>query len=269
MTPQGWGPKQVVIGLALAGLSFVFTAGLLVALVAAVGADYQLRDVGDWFDKANAVAKYADERLQAAATGKELPAPPRITADMTAVKLGFATTLVYESLLIAIAGGATKETFTGLVKALGLHRYNVMWLWRPALFVVAAYLFTGLYVIAMQAIGIDFLVPQSTVPDAVTRDAGAMAIATVVAAIAAPISEETFFRGFVFTGLLRWGFWPAAAVSAGLFTLAHLDPGSIIPFFCIGIALAYLYWSRGSLWESIAFHAMFNSVSILLLYAGR
>jgi membrane protease YdiL (CAAX protease family) len=74
-----------------------------------------------------------------------------------------------------------------------------------------------------------------------------------------------FFRGLVFTGLLRWGFLPAAVASAGLFTLAHLDAGSIIPFFFVGMTMAWLYWSRGNLWDGIAFHVMFNTTSFLLL----
>jgi membrane protease YdiL (CAAX protease family) len=269
LRPQAWAGREVLLGLALAALSFVFSAGLLVALVAAFGADYRVNDLGDWFVKAGAVAKYADQRLAAAASGQPLPAPPRILADQVAVRLAMTTTLVYEVLLIVIAVAVSHQAATSFARALGLGRYHARWLWRPAVFVLAAYLMVGVYVLIVQALGIDALVPQSTVPPAVTRDGVTMAIAAVVAAVAAPLSEETFFRGFVFTGLLRWGFWPAAAVSAGLFTLAHLDVGSMIPFFIIGLALAWLYWSRASLWESVAFHAMFNTVSLILLFAGR
>jgi membrane protease YdiL (CAAX protease family) len=90
-----------------------------------------------------------------------------------------------------------------------------------------------------------------------------------VAVVAAPISEELFFRGFAFGGLLRWGYWPAAAVSALGFSLAHFDPGSVIPFFCIGLVMAWLYWRRGSLWDSITFHFLFNFISFALLLASR
>ncbi len=269
MRPQAWAGREVLLGLALAALSFVFSAGLLVALVAITGADYQVNDVGDWFVKAGTVAKYADERLAAAASGQPLPKPPRILADQVAVRLAMTTTLAYEVLLVVIALAVSRQTPRAFVRALGLGGYRARWLWRPAVFVVAAYLMVGVYVLVVEALGIDALVPASTVPAAVTRDGATMALAAVVAAVAAPFAEETFFRGFVFTGLLRWGFWPAAAVSAALFTLAHLDVGSMIPFFVIGLALAWLYWSRASLWESVAFHAMFNTVSLVLLYAGR
>ena len=83
--------------------------------------------------------------------------------------------------------------------------------------------------------------------------------------VAAPFTEELFFRGFVFAGLSKWGFWPAAAVSALLFSLVHFDPGSLIPFFGIGIVMCWLFWSRGSLWDSVLFHFLFNFTSFLIL----
>jgi uncharacterized protein len=262
-----WGARQVALGITLALLCLLFTGGLLVALTSVFGSDYQLDDVGDSFAKLDAVAKYADERLVAATNGQPLPGPPRILADLMTVKLGLATTLLYESLLVTVVGGSTQQTLPGLLRALGLDRFDVAGLWRPGLAVIACYLGVAGYVLLVQALGIDFLTPNPTVPDAITRDAGAAAVGWVLAVIAAPLSEELFFRGFMFGGLLRWGFWPAAALSAGAFTLAHLDPGSIIPFFGIGLVMAWLYWRRGSLWDSIAFHCIFNFISFALLLA--
>ncbi len=253
--------------MALAILCLLFTGGLLVALTAAFGSDYRLTDVGDAFAKLDTVAKYADERLAAAANGQTLPDPPRILADLTTVKLGLVTTLIYEALLVTVVGGTTQQTFRGLVRSVGLDRFNASGLWRPGLAVIVCYLGVAGYVLLVQALGIDFLKPNPTVPDAITRDAAATAMGWVLAVIAAPLSEELFFRGFMFSGLLRWGFWPAAAVSAGAFTVAHLDPGSIIPFFGIGLVMAWLYWRRGSLWDSIAFHCIFNFISFALLLA--
>ncbi len=121
------------------------------------------------------------------------------------------------------------------------------------------------YASAMSAIGPDILVPNSTVPSSVTRDGLAFALTGVAAVILAPLSEELFYRGFLFSGWLRLGFWPAGAITALLFALTHFDPGSIIPFWGVGMALAWLAWRRGSLWDSIALHFMFNGTSFLLL----
>jgi membrane protease YdiL (CAAX protease family) len=150
-----------------------------------------------------------------------------------------------------------------------MQRYRFGDLWVPALAVVAMYAVTIGYQVVVSSLGIDFLLPHSTVPEQVTRDGLALAMAGVVGCIAAPIAEELFFRGLVVTGLLKWGFLPAAAVSAGLFTLAHLDIGSIIPFFAVGMVMAWLYYWRGCLWDSIAFHFLFNTTSFLLLVSQR
>lgn len=257
------------IGVSLAVVCYIGTSALLIALVAALGADARVTDVGNAFDRLAAVAKYADRKLAAAATSQPLPSAPHLFADLTAVKLSFATTLVYEALLLTVSGGTAKKTLREYIEAVGLNRFSVTGLWRPAVAVIAGYTIVAVYVTIVKALGIDILTPQSTVPDSVTRDSGAMAMAFVAAVIAAPISEEVFFRGFVFSGLVKWGFLPAAALSAALFTVAHLDFGSLIPFFVIGLIMAWLYWSRGSLWDSIVFHFLFNFISFAALLAGR
>ncbi|MGE5594709.1 MAG: lysostaphin resistance A-like protein, partial [Hyphomicrobiales bacterium] len=207
-----------------------------------------------------------DERLRAAATGEELPDPPRIYADLVSVKIGFGTTFVYEVMLIAVVGILTRSEGTrALVRTFRMNTYQFDDVWRPALAVIVAYAAVLSYALILQALDLDWLEPRSTVPDAVTRDPLALAMAGVLACLVAPFGEELFFRGLVFTGLIRWGFLPAAAISAFVFTLAHIDIGSLIPFFLVGLVMAYLYWWRGNLWDSIIFHFLFNSISFLLL----
>ena len=248
--------------------AFVVTTGAFVAIVTASDRDFRLQDTGDTFDKVASVAKWSDRRLKAATEGAPLPDPPSVYADVVSIKIGFATTLVYEALLVGAVAVTTQQLGARrLLRTFGMGRYSFDDLWRPAVAVVAAYVAVAGYAAAMKALGISALEPQSTVPEAVTRDTLALALAGVLACLAAPLSEELFFRGLVFTGLLRWGFFPAAAVSAGLFTLAHLDVGSLIPFFFVGMTMAWLYWSKGNLWDSVAFHVMFNTTSYLLLLA--
>lgn len=233
--------------------------------MAAFGRDFQLTDVGDTFEKAASAARYVDERLQAAATDAPLPSPPRIYADLVSVKIGFATTLVYEVLMVAIVLFVSGRSPRELARVFHMTRYAFDDLWRPGLAVVVAYVGVVLYAVAMDRLGLDALRPQSTIPDVVTRDAAALIMAGLLACFAAPFAEELLFRGLIFTGLLRWGFLPAAAVSAVLFDFAHLDPGSFIPFFFVGLIMAWLYWSKGTLWDSIAFHFLFNGLSYLFL----
>jgi len=246
----------------------MFVAMSLAVSLLTVYQDFRTEDVGDAFEKLGRVAEYADQRLQAATLGKELPEPPKLLADQRGLQIVLAATLASQALVLAIVGIATGQSFTGLARILRLNRYSAGSIWRPGLAVIAAYTLVVAYSIAADAIGVDLLKPRSTVPTEITRDNLTLAIAAVVIAIGAPISEELFFRGFIFSGLLRLGFWPAALVSGLLFTLFHLDPGSVIPFGLIGILMAWLYWSRGTLWDSIVFHFLFNSTSFMLLVAG-
>lgn len=225
--------------------------------------------MGDIFVKAREVGEYADERLMAAANGEPLPAPPEIVADIDSVTIGLLTTLAFMVVLFLLVGIGTGLPPGELWQRLGLRDYRWSGVWRPLLAWPIAYIGIAAYAYVASLTGIDLLEPSSTVPQAITRDDTAFALTVALAVVAAPVSEEMFFRGFIFSGLLRRGFWFAAVISSTAFTLAHFDPGSIIPFFWVGVLLSWLYWSRGSLWDSIIFHALFNGTSVLFLAASR
>ena len=104
-------------------------------------------------------------------------------------------------------------TLGGLIKAFGMNRYRWSGMWRPVVAWFAAYAGIAIYIALISQLNIDFLIPESTLPSGVLRDDAALAMAAVTAVIAAPIAEEVFFRGFLFGGLTKWGFWPAAAIS--------------------------------------------------------
>ncbi len=233
-----------------------------------IGHGVQTSDVGDAFVKLQHVAEYADQRMVAAANSLPLPEPPQILADQYSLRVALLATLFSQVLLFGVVGIASKQDFGALVRVLKLNRYDFLGVWRPALAVIAAYLMVAGYVYFARAVLPGFLVPESTVPTGISRESSTLAIAFAATVIGAPISEELFFRGFVFAGLSRWGFWPAAAVSATLFALVHFDPGSVIPFFGIGVVMAWLFWSRGSLWDSVLFHFLFNFTSFLILASG-
>ena len=226
-------------------------------------------DIGDTFVKMREIGRYADERLQQATANAKFADPPEILADLDTLKLGLATTLLYDALLIVVAGGTARLDFRSAVRLMKMDSYQVRAIWRPMLAVFLCYIGIALYAVAAEATGIDLLKPNSTLPTAVSRDDLALAMAGVLAVICAPIAEEVFFRGFVFGGLTRWGFWPAALLSSLLFAGVHFDPGSVIPFVGIGVVLAWLFWKRGCLWDNILFHMMFNGTSFAVLLATR
>jgi membrane protease YdiL (CAAX protease family) len=86
----------------------------------------------------------------------------------------------------------------------------------------------------------------------------------VLVVLAAPVSEEVFFRGFLFGGLrAKMSFWPAALISGLLFGLVHLPGGElqVPPLAVFGILLAWLYERTGSLGPPIVMHMIQNTIS--------
>jgi len=87
--------------------------------------------------------------------------------------------------------------------------------------------------------------------------------------VVAPLGEEMFFRGFVFTGLRgRLGFPLASGLSAALFALAHVMPLSMPVLFAVGLGTAAMLERHRSLAICLVTHATFNLVSLLLSGTG-
>lgn len=81
--------------------------------------------------------------------------------------------------------------------------------------------------------------------------------------VVAPVVEEIFFRGFVFTGLReRFGWGKAALISSLLFALIHLRPFIVLPIFLLGWLFAYLYQRCGSIVPAILLHALVNGLAL-------
>jgi len=96
------------------------------------------------------------------------------------------------------------------------------------------------------------------------RTGGGIVLFVILAVVLAPLFEEIFFRGFLFRGFSSsWGWVAGACVSAAIFGIAHLQIDVFVPLFALGLALAWVYKRTGSLWTSIAFHALFNALSVL------
>lgn len=109
--------------------------------------------------------------------------------------------------------------------------------------------------------------PQDELPRSFGADRSVgLAVATGVLVVAvAPLVEEFFFRGFLFTALKNGiGVWPAALVSGALFGAIHFKPVFFVPLFALGVILALLYHRTGSLWPCIAFHAANNALAFAI-----
>ncbi|MGE5073738.1 MAG: lysostaphin resistance A-like protein [Anaerolineae bacterium] len=90
----------------------------------------------------------------------------------------------------------------------------------------------------------------------------------VAAVIAAPLAEETFFRGFLFQGLRqKYGWNIAALLSSSLFAAMHLELAALLPTFLLGYLLAFVYHRSNSLWPGIILHFLVNSFAMCLVLA--
>jgi CAAX protease family protein len=99
--------------------------------------------------------------------------------------------------------------------------------------------------------------------------AAAIVIGILVVA-AAPISEEIFFRGFVFRGLRRGlSFVVAGVISALIFGAFHYTgPSSltVLPQLAVlGLALAWIYERTGSIYPGMTVHAINNAFVFAIL----
>ena len=171
-------------------------------------------------------------------------------------------------------------TFLGSAVWFGARRYRRGWdvlgfrwpprgWWTPVVVLFGAYLVLGAYVAIIELSGLGDLTPQSTLPEDVFESPFTLPLAGVLALLAAPLAEETFFRGFLFPGLRnRLGTLRAALASSLFFAVLHFNVGSIIPFTAIGMLLTWAYVVSGSLWMAIGAHFAFNAISFLITVAA-
>jgi hypothetical protein len=165
----------------------------------------------------------------------------------------------------------------------GLRKYHLNWSalgfrkperglpWLPFALVAWALLIVFAYGIALQVVGIK---PDTNLPDAVYDHILPLSIALLLTVAIAPVIEETFFRGFVYGGLMRrWGAVWGALGSALLFGAAHLGNAGYLyvvpPIVGIGLIFAWSYRYSRSIYPSMAAHFMFNMIQMIAVLATR
>ncbi len=130
-------------------------------------------------------------------------------------------------------------------------------------------LWIGFYIVsAIWTAALGLQDERQTLPDTLGIEGSAVNLALVVVLITvvAPVGEELFFRGYFFGALRNWkGFWPAAIITGAVFGAIHIGSSPIgftVPLAFFGFALCLLYERTGSLYPSIALHALNNSVAL-------
>jgi len=93
----------------------------------------------------------------------------------------------------------------------------------------------------------------------------------VFAVVLAPLGEEFFFRGLLFSTAKRFG-WPKLGWlgASGLFALSHLNVPTLLPLFVLALALTWLYELTEGLLAPVLAHSLFNAANLLaLLWAEK
>jgi membrane protease YdiL (CAAX protease family) len=86
-------------------------------------------------------------------------------------------------------------------------------------------------------------------------------------AVAAPIVEETLFRGVAYSAFrARWGPGWGIVLSATLFAAMHHSLAVFLPLFALGAVFAYLYEVTGSIVPCMVAHACQNGLTALALW---
>jgi membrane protease YdiL (CAAX protease family) len=155
---------------------------------------------------------------------------------------------------------------------LGLFPPRWNWLWLVAIVSVTLALIPLRAALAYLALvllegGLESLQARSDLLTADLSWQGFLASLFVVGLLA-PLSEELFFRGALYTWLRR-RFSAAVAIlgSALLFGLAHLDSvGVAVSSLIMGLVMGAFYERTRSLWATIAIHVLNNSLGVILLY---
>lgn len=158
----------------------------------------------------------------------------------------------------------------------GGHAWRGLVAWRgptwplrdKAIWAIAA---LGLVYGLASSAALGYFYPRSNSWLVLPRDHLAAAVLFVLAVFFAPVAEETYFRGWIFTSLrVHWGRWPAVIVSALLFALAHYESTHLyaLAVFPLGLILAALRERTGSARTSMVFHAANNLIAFLSAGAG-
>lgn len=99
------------------------------------------------------------------------------------------------------------------------------------------------------------------------KDNVALTIFFITASLAAPLFEETMFRGFLLPSLTRYmSVTSAIVLSSLLFALAHLNLSEVLPLATLGIVLGVVYTRSRNLLAPILLHSLWNSGTLLSLF---
>ena len=138
--------------------------------------------------------------------------------------------------------------------------------WLPLVTLSIGLSTTAVYALLAQWLEIDILVPDQGLEEIASLDGVALLPTFAIIGLLAPFAEEVFFRGFLLAALASViGGLRGALVSSAIFSVAHLNVGTLVPIFVMGMLLAWLYLRTGSIWPPFVAHAAQNLIALTVL----
>ena len=148
-------------------------------------------------------------------------------------------------------------------KELGFRIFNRNALSLGCGLLVAVYVLVIINNLIMVALGV---VTQADVISEILGEIDAPYLFAFVTAIVAPITEEIFFRGFLFKGFReKYGWVNALMFSSIIFALFHGQLATLIPTFLLGALFAYMYQRTESVYPGMILHFMVNAMGACVL----
>ncbi len=134
--------------------------------------------------------------------------------------------------------------------------------------VVLVIVFTFLVMPLISAINIfSQLFTENVAVDMMGEIAGVSPVITIlIVGLFGPFCEEFTFRGVIYGGLRKSGFFFAAAAVTGIFFgLMHLNLNQFSYALVLGLVLSLLVEATGSIWSSIIAHMTVNTWNVFLM----
>jgi membrane protease YdiL (CAAX protease family) len=177
--------------------------------------------------------------------------------------------LAYYGALFVVLVAIARWREVDFREAFGLVRFRVL---SSALWVLAALIaaraISTMYGAVAQAAGWE--PPTGTFSELTTvfgPDALGLGLAIAMVVAVGPFVEELVFRGMVLSVATdRFGVGRGVVASALLFALSHVTLWAFLPLAVLGVILGYLRVTRGSIWPSIALHALYNAMAVVAAF---
>ncbi len=152
------------------------------------------------------------------------------------------------------------------LKDLGFRYYSLLKaLWYSFLALLVIFFIIFVYVIIMTNV-LHIQAPVSKIEQLASNQSISYKVLLITVSLIAPICEEIYFRGFLYSAFKKsWGVTAGLFLSSLFFALAHMEFYSFFPIMAIGWILAYIYEKTKSIIPVILLHSSYNLILIITL----